>query len=327
MSPKDDHHDLHSPELARLVLQARAALPRPSRVDFAAIHAGAEALRRTRRRRITAGVGLALAAGLAALVIVQVNPGQAVFDAPDVAAVQATATTSPATSTAITPTPGVPTITTAKAPVLAAGIRVKTLADADTQPKVLGPWTLGLGPGHYDIEVDEHPGPELLRARSAGGTVELRYGRVEIVVGADSSSAQLRHGVATWIAPDGLRSPMQADLEASAPPLDPPAPPPEQPDVRALARRADAMIAAGRREPAIKLLTQILEQYPNYPAARSALLDLAPLLRAAGRTDEARCAYQLYLERYPAKAQLATEVTRALERLGDGPACRGLHPR
>ena len=75
------------------------------------------------------------------------------------------------------------------------------------------------------------------------------------------------------------------------------------------------------------MLTQITRLHAHEPAARAALLDLAPLLKAAGRVDEARCAYRLYLERYPARAQLADDVRKALDRLGDGPACDGLDPR
>ncbi|MCA9661186.1 MAG: hypothetical protein KC486_22790, partial [Myxococcales bacterium] len=56
------------------------------------------------------------------------------------------------------------------------------------------------------------------------------------------------------------------------------------------------------------------------------LLDLGRLQRAEGDVDAARCAYQLYLDRYP-KGALVAEVERALARLGDGPQCRGLRPR
>jgi Flp pilus assembly protein TadD len=98
-------------------------------------------------------------------------------------------------------------------------------------------------------------------------------------------------------------------------------------DVRVLARRAEALLTAGQRDRAIAVLTQITRLHAHEPAARAALLDLAPLLKAAGRVDEARCAYRLYLERYPGKAQLGDDVRKALDRLGDGPACNGLSPR
>ena len=75
-----------------------------------------------------------------------------------------------------------------RGPVLAAGVRV--VADDDTpSPTVLGPWEVGLAPGRYAVDVDDHPGPELLRARSPGGSVELHHGRVEIVVAAASTTA------------------------------------------------------------------------------------------------------------------------------------------
>jgi hypothetical protein len=216
-----------------------------------------------------------------------------------------------------------------------------TTPDAMPGVTVLGPWEVRLAPGRYDLEVDEHAGSEVLRASSPGGTVELQYGRVEIVVAASATTATLREGVATWVAPDGTRSaliPPVAALTPGDPALDPPAEDPAdvadgpsaipgQPDVRLLARRADELLTAGKRGPAIKVLTQIVTQYRNSPAARGALLDLAPLLKADGRVDEARCAYRLYLDRYPGKPQLAEDVEKALARLGDGPACKGLKPR
>ena len=321
---------IHSPELQRFVDAARAQrLPplAPVSAGFDRMHAGFQAARAAQTRRRAAYGGLALAAGLAALVLTRVDLGPTRIAGPEGHVAQ-DMSQEPAANTAVP-----------RAPMLAPGVRV--VADADTpSPTVLGPWEVGLAPGRYAVEVDEHPGPELLRARSQGGTVELHHGRVEIVVAGSATEASLREGVATWVAADGTRrelAPVAAPTpdEPAAPPevtdgVDDPSDPqaiPGQPDVRLLARRADELLTAGKRGPAIRVLTQIVTQHRNTPAARGALLDLAPLLKADGRVDEARCAYRLYLDRYPGKPQLADEVEKALARLGDGPECRGLRPK
>lgn len=320
---------IHTPELQRFVDAARE-LQLPPRAPFGAefdrLHAGFQAARAAQNRRRAVYGGLALAAGLGALLLTRVDLGPPPTTGPSGHVAQGMSQ-EPAANTPAPP-----------AAMLAPGVRV--IADADTpSPTVLGPWDVGLAPGRYAVEVDEHPGPELLRARSPGGTVELHHGRVEIVVAGSATEATLREGVATWIAPDGTSRELVAPVAALTPDdtaIEPePAPGedttdahaiPGEPDVRLLARRADELLTAGKRGPAIKVLTQIVTQHRNTPAARGALLDLAPLLKADGRVDEARCAYRLYLDRYPGKPQLADEVEKALGRLGEGPACRGLRP-
>lgn len=96
-------------------------------------------------------------------------------------------------------------------------------------------------------------------------------------------------------------------------------------DPRALVRRADTLRAAGQHAAAAALLTRVVREHPADPLARGALLDLAALLGELGRSDEARCAYRLYRARHP--GALASDVDRALARLGPGPACDELSPR
>ena len=96
-------------------------------------------------------------------------------------------------------------------------------------------------------------------------------------------------------------------------------------DPRALVRRADSLRAAGQHAAAAALLTRVVREHPDDPLARGALLDLAALLRELGRSAEARCAYRLYRARHP--GALASDVDRALARLGPGPACDELSPR
>lgn len=330
MKPDIHHHAepaVHTPELRALVDLARAQPPRPAPADeFERLHRGVAAARQAQTRRYAAFGGLALAAGLAALALTRLDLGMSDRAGPSGHVAQDMSQVPAAHEAAVRPL----------GPVLADGVRVVAAADETPTPTVLGPWEVGLAPGRYEVEVADHPGPELLRARSAGGTVELHHGRVEIVVAGSATTATLREGVATWIAPDGARSQLTAPAavatdvatgtDATTTDVTPPNSPAE-PDVRLLARRAEDLLTAGKRDPAIKVLTQIVTQHPHEPAARGALLDLAPLLKAAGRVDEARCAYQLYLGRYAGKAQLADEVQKALGRLGEGPACRGLKPR
>ena len=340
LNPSDPHeaHRFHSAELARLVALAQAQpLPR-LRNDTERLHAGFLAARQARNRRLSRVGGVALAAGLAALVLVRADLGALGSTSP-IGHVAQDMSRQPAANGVV------------EAPRLATGVRVVARGQATPAPTVRGPWEVELAPGSYEAEVEPHPGPELLRARSAAGSVDLHHGRVEIVVGASQARANLREGVATWVAPDGQRSeltatpatpatpdaatPHVATPHAATPHVATPhvATPPtadapgEGSDVRALARRAEALLTSGQRDGAIAVLTQITRLHAHEPAARAALLDLAPLLKAAGRVDEARCAYRLYLERYPARAQLADDVRKALDRLGDGPACDGLDPR
>lgn len=304
--PPHDEPAVTSPELQRLVDLARDQPLPPLRSNADAVFAGYTAARR--RTWTLAAAGGLLAAGLAALALTRL----------DVAPQSAGPSGQIAEYTA--PAPDVPRAARPAPPRLAEQVHIVPQGDAPSFT-VLGPWLVGLAPGTYAVSVDDHPGDEVLRARSAGGSVELHHGSVHIVVGADHTEARLEHGVATWVAPLGERKPMTVGGE----PVPADIPPP--PDASELARRAEVQLTAGKRDAAIKTLTQLVNQHPNHSAARSALMDLAGLLKTENRTDEARCAYKLYLSRYSGKAQLADEVQKALGRLGDGPACKGLRPR
>jgi hypothetical protein len=303
-----DEPAVTSPELEHLVALARDQRVPPLRVDADAVFTGFTAAKR-RQRRIGAIVGGLLAAGLAALALTRLD-----LDASRDAAMSgqvAEFTASPLEAARPIRSVG---------PTLAAPIRI--VAEGETpSPTVFGPWDVGLAPGTYHVDVEDHPGDEFLRARSAGGEVEVRNGRVHIVVGADHTEARLEYGVATWIAPLGERRPLSVDVgpvsagNAGAA------------DASELARRAEGHLTAGERDDAIRLLIQLVTDHAEHPVARSGLIDLAGLFRGVGRVDEARCAYRLYLRRYSGKAQLADEVEKALRRLGDGPTCDGLRPR
>lgn len=96
---------------------------------------------------------------------------------------------------------------------------------------------------------------------------------------------------------------------------------------RDLVRRADSLRSAGQPTAAATLLRRVVTDHPSDPLARGALLDLADLQKQLARPDEARCAYRLYLTRYPGAPHLASDVEKALARLGPGPTCDGLTPR
>lgn len=112
-----------------------------------------------------------------------------------------------------------------------------------------------------------------------------------------------------------------------APPPDiVPAPRTERPGAAELARQAERAMAEHRRGDAIAALTQLVRLHGHTATGRTGLLDLARLLRDAGRRDEARCAYRSWIERWPGD-DMRGDVDRALAALGEGPSCRGLRPR
>lgn len=310
--PAADEPAVHSPQLRALVELARDATPPPVRVDADRVHAGFLAARHVRARRNGIIGGLVLAAAAIALIALRLDLGLSHGTGPSGHVAQ-DMSPAPAEQGAVP-----------RGPVLAAGVRV--VADDDTpSPTVLGPWEVGLAPGRYAVDVDDHPGPELLRARSPGGSVELHHGRVEIVVAAASTTATLREGVATWIAPDDTRRALTLDVATTSDTTAPADTTDASP--RDLVRRADSLRSAGQLAPAAALLRRVVDQHPQDPLARAALLDLAHLLKELGRTDEARCAYRLHLDRHPGAPHLAADVEKALARLGPGPACDGLTPR
>jgi hypothetical protein len=312
--PDPDEPAVFSPELRRLVDVVRAEPPPAVNVDIAAISAAVDEQRRGRRR------GLLVLAGAAAAVIalVSVLPDMSARPGPVEPVAQNMAAAPVAPAPGVTPpAPEAPAPTPA-APTLAPEIRA--VAEAGPAPTVRGPWEIELPPGRYDLEVGAHPGLEVLIARTPNGAVEVAYGRVSVVVAGDSTEAVLRTGVAVWVAPDGARTPIAGEVV--------PEDMPETPGVSAaeLARRAEKLLAAGKRDAAAPVLRELVTTYPHSAAARGALIDLGRILKADGKVDEARCAYKLYLARYAGKQHLVSDVQQALERLGDGPACRGLRP-
>lgn len=206
---------------------------------------------------------------------------------------------------------------------LASAVRLRSTAPVE----VLGPWSIALDGGTHEIEVDrnaEHALTIALPDRS----LELLWGSISVEFVDEEAAIRLYTGVAAWIGEDGQRSQIsveQLELEAPAKPSGEDSSPSLAPSAAELARSAERALAAGERDEAVAIYRQLIRKHPRASQTRAAVLDLARLLRASGQIDEARCAYRLYLERWPDSA-VRTEVESQLDRLGTGPRCRGLSP-
>lgn len=317
--PESDPLAASHPDFRRLVESIRELPPPRPRRDAAALHAAFLAARQARRRRVIAYASLAIAAALAVLVLARLDLGlsKGTGTQDHVAADTRPASAEPHLAPAPEPAPA-----PAAAPTLNPAARVVAGNTGTPSPTVLGPWEVELAPGRYSAELDPQPDGGPLRLRAPDGTLEIHHGRFEMLVGAARTELTLQQGHGVWVAGDGRRVELTPPAAAPLPPPSGPA----TPDVSALARHAEELLTAGKRDAAIRQLSQIVTAHPQHPAARAALLDLAPLLGAVGRVDEARCAYRLYLARYPGKQQLADQVEKALARLGEGRSCRGLKP-
>ena len=213
-------------------------------------------------------------------------------------------------------------------------VEIRSTGDA---ARVLGPWTIALDRGEHEITLPE--GQHALRIELPERTLELVRGELSITLVDHramldhSAVVRLHSGIAAWVDADGTRTAIAVErielpLEPSAEPLEPSAEiePALQPSASALAREAERLLLAGRRDAAIDSLRELVRKHPRSPQARTALLDLAAQERLAGSRDRARCAYRLYVERWP-HSEVRAEIDKQLAKLGEGPACRGLDPR
>jgi hypothetical protein len=221
----------------------------------------------------------------------------------------------------------IPEAITAVPPALSMAIRIRSDHGAEP-PRVLGPWSIALDAGKHELVVQ--PGQDhALRIELPERTLELVHGTMSIELGPDWRSAvvHLESGVAAWVAADGTRTQIaveRIELAGASEPVAVPAA--TEPSASALAREVEAKLIAGQRDEAIGLLRKLVRKYPRTPQARTALMDLAAQERLAGDVDRARCAYLLYLDRWP-HSEVRFEIDKQLRKLGDGPACRGLDPR
>jgi hypothetical protein len=182
-------------------------------------------------------------------------------------------------------------------------------------------WSVALGEGTHEVELERESG-ELrpLRIELPGRTLELIEGRATIEVVGHDAAVRLHTGVAAWVGRDGQRTQIEVEqLEID------PADTAGVESAAALAREADRLLATDERELAIATLRRLVDMHPHASQARVAVLDLARLLAEANRDRQARCAYELYLARWP-DSSVTAEVEAQLARLGKT-ECRGLDPK
>ncbi len=193
-------------------------------------------------------------------------------------------------------------------------------------PEVVGARAIRLSQGTYRIGLPE--GERGLRVHTNGGELELEAGVMTVAVAGDRVDVVVESGSAYWVRGDEKVSVTLDPSGEEAPSGDGPerGADAKAPSAAQLAALAEESLGRGRRSVAIRHLRQLVSRHPRSTEAGRGLLDLGRLLRAEGDSDGARCAYQLYLDRYP-RGGMVAEVERARDRLGEGPQCRGLRPR
>ncbi|KIG13943.1 hypothetical protein DB30_07359 [Enhygromyxa salina] len=303
------------PELQRFVEAAREQVIAPTHVTADAVLAGLERHRdRTQARRtITLSAAIALAASL--ITVSLLWPMLSARDAsPPRDPAGHAGHAGHATGHAAGQAGGITNVDAPEHQAASLDLDSAVSLRTNTQVEVRGPWSLALGEGVHELEVQATPG-QALRVSLPGLELELAEGNATIEVVQSSAAVKLHNGVAAWIGEDGQRTVLNVehvDLQA--------------PSATELAREAERLLAAGKPDKAVAVLRRLVAAYPKASQTRTGLLDLARLLRNSTRKDEARCAYELYLQRWPGSA-VDGEVRAALARLGPGRACRGLDPR
>jgi hypothetical protein len=289
-------------QLRSLVELARAQRPPELHVTIEDVWRRSDAQRTRGRGWIVAGA-VAMAAGLAAFIAM--SPRDAKLIEPETAPTQASKVVEPAAesgqmaereqdrSEIAEQHPIEPEMSPIPEPssqlALAEGVVFEPLGDADPAT-ILSNWRVEVAAGRYRVETP------------AGGAV------LEIVVGPRITRIQ----PGSKLTFDASRGGDGVEIE--------------QPTAAELAQQAEHAMAEGRRGDAIRALTKLVRRHPQSAQARAGLVDLARLHKADGAWDRARCAYELYLERFPSASQ-RPEVERALYKLGEGKACNGLAPQ
>jgi hypothetical protein len=301
--PTDGEPAVRSPDLRRIVAGIRALPPPPSRVELGAIRRQIDARGRGFRSGVAAGVIMAAAAAVAVW-IGSPPPRAAVLELDD-------AGPAPVASQAYAPFDELPI-------ELSSAIRVTWTGGEP--PMALGSTELALGRGSYGVTLgDPTAGPVTIRV--AERRLELAQGELAVTTWSGAPVVVLRTGIAAFVDPDGTRHALTVEATRVAVRPDETG---SAPGADELARAAEKKLAAGERRAAIVELRTLVQRFPRSAAARTALLDLGRELGREGMREHARCAYRLYLERWPA-ASLRPDVERELARLGGG-ACDGLDP-
>lgn len=315
--PVSDEPSVRHPQLRRMVDAARAEPPPVLQVDAHAVYAGWQQRRAGQRRGLAVGLAVA-AAVLLTVGLLELRSAVSEPEAP-VAIHEAPAPTPSAEGPAPTPAPvpdepGPDGTVAPASPVLASSIVVASLSPTPARPQVLGPRHLRLPDGRWSIDSAE---AEPVEVELPDGTLRLRGGSVHVQVAGDVAQVEVVRDEVLRVDAQGRWTTLRAR---------PAEPTPGGTSPAALAREAEELMAAGDRQGAIRALRRLVTRHGRSAAAQAGLIDLGRLLKAAGQPDEARCAYGLFLERWPGHA-LAGDVTRARQALGEGPACDGLRPR
>lgn len=288
-------------QLRALVELARAQRPPELHVTIEDVWRRGDAQRGRGRGWIVAGA-VAMAAALAAFIAM--SPGDAELVEPGTAPAQASKVVEPAVesgqvseheddrSEIAKQDPIEPETSPIPEPepelALADGVVFEPLGDADPAT-ILSNWRVAVAAGRYRVETP-----------SGGAVLEIVVGpRVTRIQPGSKLTFDASRG-------DGVEI--------------------EEPTAAELAQQAEHAMAEGRRGDAIRALTKLVRRHPQSAQARAGLVDLARLHKADGAWDRARCAYELYLDRFP-NASLRPEVERALHKLGEGKACNGLAPQ
>lgn len=313
--PLDD--TVESPELRELLLdiRARERLPRVN-VTADQIFERFQTRRRERRLRWQR-VGLGGAAvALAAWVVATVGHGSFTMSEEPVPSLAALHLDEPAVPRVVADASGIGDDVIVAPPALDPDIRVERLEPDGAPLEIVGPRALHLAGGTYTIEHTSDP----LGVTTPDGALRFTPGVFTVAVAAARTDVHILEGQATWIAGGN------ATTTRPAGPLVAAAPASVEASAADLARLAEEHLAAGRQRQAARALRRLVTAHSGSEEAGRGLLDLARLDRAMGSPDQARCAYQLYLRRYPS-SPLRADVESAIDRLGPGPACNGLGPR
>lgn len=314
--PPADEPPVRNPQLRALVDAARAEPTPALRVDAQAVYAGWQQRRTGQRRGLAVGLAVA-AAVLLAFGVVELRGARQETETPVAAGSESPVPPAPSTrGAAPAPAPDVvaphepePSV----APALASTIHVSPLEATAGTPEVLGPRELRLPAGSWSIDSEE---PEPVEVVLPDGALQLRGGSVHVQVAGDVAHVQVLRDEVLRVDSTGRWTTLRARPEPAT----------AGPSPAELAREAEELMAAGDRAGAIRALRRLVTRHGRSAAAQAGLIDLGRLLKASGQPDEARCAYGLFLARWPGHA-LAGDVTRAREALGDGPVCDGLRPR
>lgn len=311
------------PELMRFVEAAREQAVVTTNVTAEAVLAGLEQQRRRAqaRRTLTLSATVALAASLVAVGLVWPMLSAREAQDPPVALDHGSGQLDQFGQAAGHVDTGEPNTKAPELDHLASAVSLRT----NTTVEVRGPWSIALDEGVHELEVEATPGRALrVSLPDRELQLELIEGEATIEVIQGTAAVRLHNGVAAWVSEDGQRTVMSVEhVELQAP--DTPADG-TQASATELAREAELLLAAGKPNKAALVLRRLISAHPRASQTRTGLLDLARLLRNARREDEARCAYALYLRRWPDSA-VDSEVRSSLERMGPGPECRGLDPR